>query len=66
MESLFWACLQLYSISLSSGSDVVRLFAKRSAKLRAPSENWLTRTQKEGVCAHASKLCLHADVTARS
>ena len=27
----------LYFVSLSSGSDLVRLFAKRSAKLRTPA-----------------------------
>ena len=51
------------SVSSSPGSDVACLFAKRSSKLRAPSE--IARTQKQRVCARAYKLRLHAYVTAR-
>ena len=42
---------ELYSYSLSSGSDVVRLFAKCGAKSRAPRK--IARTQTQGVCGCA-------------
>ena len=44
----------LYSISLSFGSDLVRLFAKRSAKSLAPRE--IVHT---GLCARKNKECVH-------
>ena len=50
----------LYSCSPSSGSDVVRLFAKRSAKSRAPREIAHTgsRAHKNKECVHALKSCV--------
>ena len=43
----------LYSLLLSSGSDIVRLSAKRSAKSRAPKE--IAHT---GSCMHVLKSCV--------
>ena len=52
--------LLLYSISSSPGSDVARLFAKRSSKSCAPNDEIArARTQKQRVCAHAYKLRLN-------
>ena len=51
---------KLYSVSLSSGSEVVRLFAKRSAKSRTPREIAHTgsRTRKNKESVHALKSCV--------
>ena len=52
----------LYSISLSSGSDVVRLFAIRSAKSRASREiaHIGSRARKNKECVHElkSRVCV--------
>ena len=51
----------IYSRSLSSGSDVVRVFAKRSGKpLVAPREiaHIGSRARKNNECVHALKSCV--------
>ena len=57
---------RLYSVSLTPGSDVARLFAKHSSKSCVPSEvTHLMRAQEQSVCARPYKLRLRAYVTAR-
>ena len=50
----------LYSGSPSSGSDVVRLFAKRSAKSRAPRKiaHSGSRERKNKSCVHPLTSCV--------
>ena len=54
----------LYPVSPSPDSDVVRLFAKSSYKLHAPSAHRLTRTKKtQRVCIRAySFVCVHTSL----
>ena len=57
----FWSRRILYSVSPSSGSDVVRLFAKRSAKSRAPSEIAHVSSRKhknKEECVHTLRSCI--------